>query len=65
MLNYQHIYLFGQIQIGETGGQLNSYTSPLEANEYYFLVVNCDALTLDTQNLGSNSKPELPLSTRH
>ena len=33
MFNSQHIYLFGQIQTSQSGGKLDSYTSPYEVSE--------------------------------
>ena len=34
MFNSQHIYLFGQIQTSQTGGQPYSDNSPYEVSEY-------------------------------
>ena len=34
MLNEQHIYLFGQIQTSQIGGQLYSDTSPYKVIEF-------------------------------
>ena len=46
ILNYQQIYLFGQIQTSQTGGQLYNDTSPYgECSLVWYLVWNSKELS--------------------
>ena len=40
MFNQQQIYLFGQIQTSQTGGQLHSDTSPYKVSECSLVEIN-------------------------